>query len=230
MTKNEKLKTFITATKGGIIISCQSSLGDPTHSPEFMVAFAESALRGLRVNGVEDIQAIRKRVDLPIIGIWKRPGLDAHGILITPTFDDACRLVEAGADLIALDTTARVRPNQENVAEIVTRIQTELHTPVMADCHVFEVSVRTGADIAAPTLSLDDTSDEYTPDFPLIEELLRRQKRPVIAEGRFWNPDDVIHAFTLGVHAVVIGSAVTRPWLITERYVRASLKNRSREA
>ncbi len=233
MTKNEKLNGFLTATKGGIIISCQSSEGDPTHSPAFMTAFAASALRGgasgLRVNGVEDIEAIRKQVALPIIGIWKRPGLDEHGILITPVFEDARRLVEAGADLIALDTTARPRPNQEDVAEIVNRIQTELQTPVMADCHRFEDSVRTGADIVAPTLSLDDASDEYTPDFPLIEELLRKQPKPVIAEGRFWNPDDVIRAFDLGVCAVVIGSAVTRPWLITERYVRASPKNHSHE-
>ena len=29
--------------KGGIIVSCQSKEGDPTHCPEFMAAFAKSA-------------------------------------------------------------------------------------------------------------------------------------------------------------------------------------------
>lgn len=231
MLKNEKLKNILLKINGGIIISCQSTPGDPTHLSEFMAVFAESALRGgavgLRVNGVEDIKLIRKRVDLPIIGIWKRPGLDHHGIMITPTFDDARQLIEAGADLIALDTTARVRPNDENVSEIVKRIQGELNTPVMADCNSFGDSFRTDADIVAPTLSLDDVSDSYTPDFPFIEKLVSEQSKPVIAEGRFWDPEDVIRAFDLGVYAIVIGSAVTRPWLITERYVLASRKARS---
>ncbi len=230
MSRNEKLKNLLQKLDGGIIISCQSTQGDPTHSPEFMAVFAECALRGgavgLRVNGLDDIKLIRKRVDLPIIGIWKCPGLDERGIMITPTFEDARQLVEAGADLIALDTTARARPNNENVTEIVKRIHEELNTPVMADCHSFMDSYRTDADIVAPTLSLDDLADSYRPDFPFIEKLVREQSKPVIAEGRFWNPEDVIRAFNLGVHAIVIGSAVTRPWLITERYVLASRKAR----
>jgi len=228
MSKDEKLRRLLKQLDGGIIISCQSKLGDPTHSTEFMGVFAECALMGgasgLRVNSAEDVAYIKKRVDLPIIGIWKRPGLDEHGIMITPTLDDARQLVEAGADLIALDTTARRRQNDEDVVEIVQRIQEDYHTPVMADCHIFEDAVRTSADIVAPTLSLNDESDEYTPDFALIEKLIRKQPKPVIAEGRFWDPENVTRAFDMGVHAIVIGSAVTRPWMITERFVRASRK------
>lgn len=228
MSKDEKLRQLLKQFDGGIIISCQSKPGDPTHSTEFMGVFAECALMGgasgLRVNSAQDVAYIKKRVDLPIIGIWKRPGLDEHGIMITPTFEDARQLVEAGADLIALDTTARRRQNDENVIEIVQRIQEDLQTPVMADCHIFEDAIRTSADIVAPTLSLNDESDEYTPDFAFTEALIQKQPKPVIAEGRFWDPENVSRAFAMGVHAIVIGSAVTRPWLITERYVRASRK------
>ena len=37
--------------KGGIIVSCQSKEGDPTHCPEFMAAFAKSA--GLKIQHVK---------------------------------------------------------------------------------------------------------------------------------------------------------------------------------
>ncbi len=228
MSKDEKLKNLLLQLDGGIIVSCQSKLGDPTHSTEYMGVFAECAMMGgasgLRINSAADVEYIKKRVNLPIIGIWKRPGVDEHGIMITPTFEDARQLVEAGADLIALDTTARRRQNDEDVIELVYKIQDELNTPVMADCHIFDDAVRTSADIVAPTLSLSDESDDYTPDFTLIETLIQKQPKPVIAEGRFWNPEDISRAFQLGVHAIVIGSAVTRPWLITERFVRASRK------
>ena len=43
----------------------------------------------------------------------------------------------------------------------------------------------------------------------------------MLAEGRYWTVDDVSKAFDAGAHAVVIGSAITRPNLITKRFVDA---------
>ena len=57
-----------------------------------------------------------------------------------------------------------------------------------------------------------------TPDFDLVEKLAGNIKAPVILEGRIWEPDEVKKAFSLGAHSVVIGSAITRPQLITKRF------------
>lgn len=213
--------------KGGIIVSCQSTEGDPTHCPEFMAAFAQSAQRGgaagIRANSVVDIEAIKKKVDLPVIGIWKRHVVDEWwNLMITPTFEDCRQLAEAGSDIIAIECTPRKRPNNEDVKELVWRVQHELNVPVMADCHDFDDVLRTDADIVAPTLSGVGSDEDYMPPFALLEKMVKEQPRPVIAEGHFWEPAYVERAFGLGVHAIVIGSAITRPWLITERFVKAS--------
>jgi N-acylglucosamine-6-phosphate 2-epimerase len=41
----------------------------------------------------------------------------------------------------------------------------------------------------------------------------------VVLEGRIWEHEQVDRAFELGAHCVVIGSAITRPQLITKRFV-----------
>ena len=180
--------------KGGIIVSCQSKEGDPTHCPEFMAAFAKSAeiggAAGIRANSVVDIEAIKKITDLPVIGIWKRHWVDEWwNIMITPTFADCKELADAGADIIAIETTGRKRPNNEDVKELVDRVRNELNVPVMADCHNMEDAMRTNADIIAPTLSgVGTNEDEYTPPWAFIEQMVKEGGRPVIAEGHFWEP------------------------------------------
>lgn len=220
---------FIDAVRGGIIVSCQAIPGDPTFGSSFMVAFAKSALRGgavgIRANGPEDISAIKAEVDLPLIGIWKRPDLDGKGVLITPTLEDACRVKAAGADIIALDASDRVRPTGLDAATLIRRVREEVGIQVMADCVTLEDAVRAeqaGADIAATTLSLPAHLDPYIPNFELLEAMVKTLKIPVIAEGHYWTPEDVEKGFALGAQSIVIGSAVTRPWLITERYAAAS--------
>ena len=63
--------------------------------------------------------------------------------------------------------------------------------------------------------------DYRTPDFTLIHELSSALTIPVIAEGRIWEPDTAMKALSLGAHAVVVGSAITRPHLVTEVFVNA---------
>ena len=75
-----------------------------------MARFAQAAVAGgaagIRANGAEDISAIRKVVRVPIIGILKGLAADG-GVLITGSFESAEELAAAGADIIALDCTAR---------------------------------------------------------------------------------------------------------------------------
>ena len=58
------------------------------------------------------------------------------------------------------------------------------------------------------------------PDFDLLANLVKETDKPVVLEGRIWEPEQVDKAFELGAHCVVIGSAITRPQLITKRFVQ----------
>ena len=62
--------------KGGLIVSCQALEEEPLHGSEIMARMALAAQLGgavgIRANTVADILAIRKLVDLPVIGIIKK--------------------------------------------------------------------------------------------------------------------------------------------------------------
>ena len=104
-----------------LVVSCQARPDNPLHGPVFMAAMARSAEEGgalgLRVNGPADVAAVRAASRLPIIGIFKRrtPGFPVE---ITPAFADAAAIVAAGADVVALDGTARPRDG-EPLAELI---------------------------------------------------------------------------------------------------------------
>ena len=220
---------IIEVLRGGIIVSCQAVPEDPTFGPAFMAAFARAALRGgalgIRANGPDDIAAIKAATGLPVIGIWKRPGSDGKGIIITPSVEDALALREAGADIIAADVDDRPRPGGLDAPAIIRRIVDEVGLPFMADCATLAQAQQAqdaGAAVAATTRAHPGHLGPYEPDLDLLAAMVKTLSIPVIAEGRFWDPDDVRRAFELGALAVVIGSAVTRPWEITGRFVGAS--------
>jgi putative N-acetylmannosamine-6-phosphate epimerase len=216
----------VLALRGRLIVSCQATAGDPTYGPHFMAAFARAAqlggAAGIRASGPDDIRAIKAATGLPVIGIQKAPGPDGR-TLITPSLELARPLVAAGADIVALDATDRPRPGGLTAAQLIARLRAELRVPIMADvewpAEAF-AAVDAGADLVAPTLSVYHLPD-YTPDIELVRTLARLPV-PVIAEGNFWTPEQVRAAFDAGAWAVVIGSAITRPWLITQRFVEAT--------
>jgi len=222
---NEQL---ISALRGRLIVSCQAPEGTPLHGASFMAAMARAAqiggAVGIRANGPDDIRAIKAAVPLPIIGIYKirDPEFEPY---ITPTFEAAKEIAEAGAHIIAVDATLRPHPKNLSAAELIAQIKT-LGLPVMADISTLEEGIAAadaGADIVATTMSgytpYSRQSDE--PDFALIEELSRAVEVPIIAEGRIQTPEQARQAIDLGAHAVVVGTAITRPDVITKRYVEA---------
>jgi len=81
-----------------------------------------------------------------------------------------------------------------------------------------------GTDIVATTLRgyTDDTNQIRWLDWPFVEMLISTLSAPIILEGHVTSPDEVRRALKLGVHAVVVGSAITRPQTITERFVAAT--------
>jgi len=214
--------------KGGLVVSCQAEEGSPFFHPESMARFARAAEVGGAV-GIRakepDIRAIRQMCGLPVVGIDK-VYLEGFDVYITPRFEDARRIADAGAEIIALDCTPRPRPGGVTMAELVGRIKTELKLPVMADIATLEEAMaaeEAGADIVATTLSgyTAYSPQRAAPDFDLLQAIVRAVAVPVIAEGHIHTLAEAKAALALGAHAIVIGTAITRPIELTERFVQA---------
>jgi len=218
----------------GLIVSCQAEAGEPLYGPSHMAAMARAAAAGgaagIRANGPADIAAIRAAIGLPIIGLYKA-NLPGTKIRITPTPDHARQIADAGADVIALDATAR--PNAEGLAaaERIQQARQATGLPVLADIATFEEGLaaeQAGAAAVATTLSgySDDSPAQEDPDLDLVRRLAAMLRVPLIAEGRIWTPDQAAEAIALGAFAVVVGTAISRPQVITQRFV-ARLRCRS---
>lgn len=217
---------------GGLVVSCQAREGHPLHNPVVIAAMANAAVAGgavgLRINGEEDIRAVRRSIDVPIIGIRKVSTADSP-VYITPTFEDARIVADAGADIIALDATARPRRGGERLDDLISRIKKALGRAVMADVATLEEGVHAaelGADLVATTLSgytgdgSGTTSED--PDLELVRKLVAAKRAPVVAEGRYRMPGQVREALRVGAFAVVVGRAITDPLMLTKAFVEAT--------
>jgi N-acylglucosamine-6-phosphate 2-epimerase len=214
----------------GLIVSCQARADNPLHGPQFMGVMALAARDGgavaIRANGPEDIAAV-KAAGLPVIGIHKVFS-PSSPVYITPDFAAAEAVVAAGAEVVALDCTARPRDG-EPPEVLVRRIRDELGAEVFADISTLDEGLAAadwGATYVATTLSgyTEATQPKSeAPDLPLLETLARRLAVPVIAEGRYNTPSLVRNAFDAGAHAVVVGTMITNPREITRIFVRDGL-------
>lgn len=222
-------EALVAGLKGKLIVSCQARADSPLYGPVFMTAMAEAAERAgaaaIRANGARDVEAIRRRVRLPIIGINKQPD-GKGGIIITPDLARAREVVEAGAQIVAISCAAYQRPDPEALGELIQRIRVDLKALVMADCATAAEGVlaaRLGADLVASTLSgyTPDTPHQTEPDLALVSALAQGQHRPVIAEGRIWTPEQALAALAAGAHAVVVGTAITNPLAVAARFAAA---------
>lgn len=224
--------------EGKLIASCQAPAGDPFCNPEIIARIAQAALAGgaaaIRANGPENVRAIRQITDAPIVGIQKILMADG-GPLITPSLEAAHDLVRAGADIIALDATARGQ--HHGALDRIRKIKKELCVPVFADISITEEAVaaaQAGADFVLSTLRgyTSETAHvaQFQPSF--IEELAQTCPVPVIAEGRIHTPHDAGRAIAAGAFAVVVGTAITRPAEIARRFsevIRKEWIKRSQE-
>ncbi|WP_260736584.1 N-acetylmannosamine-6-phosphate 2-epimerase [Tunturiibacter lichenicola] len=216
--------------RGRLIVSCQASEGDPLDDLDTLTRIATSVLRGgaggLRAEGVTRIAAFRAITQLPIIGIIKT--YDTNGdVYITPDFASAKAISNAGADIIALDCTARRLTAAEPWPELISRIHTDLHRPILADIASLEdaqAAERAGADAVATTLYgyTAETANIRTPSWPLIQSMVAHLTIPILVEGHITDPPQAQYALELGATAVVVGSAITRPETITSRFVHAT--------
>lgn len=221
----KQIGAFLEQVRGGLIVSCQALPDEPLHGSEIMARMAQAAQAGgavgIRANSPQDIRAIRAAVPLPIIGLYKTD--NREGVYITPTFEHARQIAEAGADVIALDATPRPRMNGELLADLIARIHSELGVGVMADVSTLEearIAQALGADMTGPTLAGYTPYTHKTADpNALLRQMVAELSLPVIAEGGFDTPEKARRALEAGAHAVVVGSAITRPQWITARFV-----------
>jgi N-acylglucosamine-6-phosphate 2-epimerase len=232
MNEEPEFRGVLDRLHGRLVVSCQASAGDPLDDVGTLVRIATSVLRGgaggLRAEGAERVAAFRRITELPIIGIVK--SFDANGdVYITPDFHSSKAVSDAGADVVALDCTARRLNAAEPWPGLIERIHAELGRPVLADVALVEDGVaaeRAGADAVATTLYgyTAETAGARAPSWDFLERLLREVKVPVVVEGHITSPGEARKALELGAWAVVVGSAITRPEAITARFVAAAVE------
>ena len=236
MLYNQVMK-IIESLKNKVIVSCQAMPNEPLYQEECMTAMLKSVLKGnpggLRVAGTRDVKIAKSLTDIPVIGITKPAEIPQNYkeiVYITPTLADVAALANAGADIIAFDATMRLRPNGEKLKDLIAL--TKVHKKLsMADISTFEEGLNArmlGADILSTTLSGYTTQSEPAkdePDFELLEKLVSAAHCPVLLEGRIWTVEQVKKAFEIGAHSVVIGSAITRPQLITKMFTEWDKKD-----
>ncbi|BDU40379.1 N-acetylmannosamine-6-phosphate 2-epimerase [Vibrio nigripulchritudo] len=212
----------IDALHGGLVVSCQPVEDSPMDKDDIVLAYAKTAIlsgaKGLRIEGVRRTEFVRKYVDTPIIGIVKRD-FEQYPVRITAMKEDVIGLINAGADIIAIDATFRQRP--EPFADLVSLVKSQGKC-VMADCSTFEegmVAAELGCDLIGSTLSGYTTEVvPKDPDFNLVEQWVAQGLR-VMAEGRYNTPDAVSRVLASGAWSCTVGTAITRPELVTEWFV-----------
>ena len=222
-TRANRLGQIMTLS-GKLMVSCQPVPGGPMDRSDIIATYGLSALSGgaagLRIEGVENVCAVRAVTSAPIIGL-KKHNLDDYPIRITPFIADIEALVSAGADIIAIDATHRPRPVA--VADQIEAIHAG-GALVMADCATLAEgrnALANGADLIGTTLSGytgGTVPDE--PDFHLLIDFCQIT-RFAVAEGRYHQPAQAAQAMACGAFCVVVGSAITRPEYVTGWFSQA---------
>jgi N-acylglucosamine-6-phosphate 2-epimerase len=214
--------------KGKLIVSCQALSDEPLHSSFIMGRMALAAKIGgaaaIRAQSAEDIRAIRDAAQLPVIGLVKR-NYDDSPIYITPTLREVEELLSTDCAMVALDMTDRPRPGGVDVSLLIRRIH-EAGRLVLADISTYAegmAAAAVGADAVSTTLSgyTPYSRQLAGPDLKLVQELSRHCTVPVFAEGRIQGPDDIVRVMAAGAYAPIVGSAITRPQLITATFSSA---------
>lgn len=221
--------------KGHLIVSCQALPHEPLHSSFIMGrmarAAAEGGAMGIRANTREDIEEIKKNVDLPVIGIVKRDYPDSK-VYITPTMKEIDELMEVKPEIIAVDATISLRPGNVTLDEFYHQIREKYpEQMLMADCSTVEEALHAdelGFDFIGTTMvgyteqSKGDRIEAN--DFEIIRTILSKVKHHVIAEGNINTPEKARRVVELGCYSVVVGSIITKPQLITKSFTEEMKK------
>lgn len=214
--------SLLQSLRGGLIVSVQAWRGSALDDPNVIAAMAQAAQEGgavaVRIAGLGDLQAVRARVALPVIGLIKReyPGFEPY---ITPTLDDVRAVIGTGAEIVAFDATRRPRPDAAELGRVVETIHAA-GCLALADCATSADASdarAAGADAVATTLCgyTAETKGTALPALGLVRDLTPQGF--TICEGGVRSPQEVRAALEAGAGAVVVGTAITNvDWLVRE--------------
>ncbi len=212
------MSNLLKTLENQLIVSCQAPKNSPLFEPQIMTAIAGACVlngvKTLRIDTPDHVRTIKSKYpDITIIGLWKQMNLGSE-VYITPRFEDAIAIAEAGADLIAIDATRRPRPNGETVENLIKRIHQELGKLVMADIDTVENALfaeEMGADLVGTTLYgyTSETKHLKPPGYEILSKLEHKLNIPLICEGGIDNPDMAKKALEMGAYGVVVGTAIT---------------------
>ncbi len=229
-TTDKRKRDILEGLKDGLIVSCQVQHDDPIYTDDMVVKMAEAAnwagAVAIRANSPEQIKAIKEKVDLPMIGLWKVWHEDTD-VFITPTMKEVHAIWEAGAEIIALDCTSQITHEGTVAWDLIKQVKKEIPEAIIfADVSNYDEAKRAienGADIVAPTLYgyTKETAHIEGADYREFARMCRdfKDEAYVMMEGHLYTPEDAMKCIYLGAHSVVVGSAITRPHLTAKRFV-----------
>lgn len=222
------MNKLIEQLRGGMIVSCQAEGDDPFNAdPEYMALFARAAEMGgaigIRTQGIAKLEAIKRTTKLPVIGLLKSQFPDGT-VRITGSFAEVEQLIQSKSNIVAIDGTFRER---EGLAgpDFIKAVKQRYGCLVLADIATFEEAKaceEAGADCVSTTLNgyTPDTKQFHDgPNYDVLKECVNGLSIPVFAEGRYNTPAEAGEAMKLGAFAVISGTAITRPRVITQWFV-----------
>lgn len=222
------MNKLIEQLKGGMIVSCQAEGDDPFNAdPEYMALFARAAEMGgaigIRTQGIAKLEAIKRATPLPVIGLLKSQFEDGT-VRITGSFDEVEQLITSMSDIVAIDGTFRKREGLTG-PEFIREVKKRYGCLVLADIATYDEAKaceEAGADCVSTTLNgyTPDTMQYHDgPNYEVLKECVNGLSIPVFAEGRYNTPSEAGEAMKLGAYAVISGTAITRPRVITQWFV-----------
>lgn len=215
--------------RGRLIVSCQAPPASPLHDPYVIARLALTAERygagGVRIDSPAHIAAARALCAVPLVGLHKQVH-EGSPVYITPTVAAAEGVIEAGADIVAVDATGRHRPHGERLSDVIGAIRANGRI-VLADVATEAEGLRAadlGADLVATTLSgyTEDSVRLPGPDLALVERLATATGLPIVCEGRVRSVADLREAFRAGAYAVVVGGAITGVDVLVRHFAEAT--------
>ena len=178
------MNNILNKIKGTIVVSVQAMPSEPLYLEKCMVAMMKSVVTGgagaLRVAGARDVKNAKRLFQVPVIGLTKPNIIPKNWkeiVYITPTIKDVIELIEAGADIIAIDGTQRKRPNNEKLQDLIKYIHINKKL-AMADISTLEEGIKAkeaGADVLSTTLAgytMESAQSPINgPDFELFKTI-----------------------------------------------------------
>lgn len=230
--ESNNLSQLSNRVNGGLIVSVQAPLGSPMRDPSVIAVMAEACLAngavGVRLESPEHISAVRQRCPSAlIVGLWKRTFANSN-VYITPGWSEVKAVWAAGADIVALDATDRIRPDGQSLEELMNRINQELSIPVMGDIDSLDSGLKAaelGCAWVGTTLYgyTKSTNSFHPPAWQLLSQLHAELPSSVllICEGGISSSMDASKALQEGADAVVVGTAITGIDLQVAQYCKA---------